>query len=49
MPGWYDIKGTDISDKEDVRGMKEAKNTLDSLIAKQIELGILRASQWRIG
>lgn len=41
MPGWYDIKGMSIADKEDLAGMTESKNTLDSLIAQQIALGIV--------
>lgn len=40
MPGWYDIKGTDISDKEDLVGMTESKKILDHLIGKQIQRGI---------
>ncbi|MFT6387273.1 MAG: phospholipase/carboxylesterase [Cellvibrionaceae bacterium] len=40
MPGWYDIKGVSIADKEDLVGMTESKNTLDSLIDQQMALGI---------
>lgn len=40
MPGWYDIKGMDIADKQDEVGMDESKNTLDDLIEAQIQLGI---------
>jgi len=40
MPGWYDIKGLDIADKQDANGMAEAKNILDDLIAEQITSGI---------
>lgn len=40
MPGWYDIKGMDISGKEDLEGMTESKSFLDSLIQQQIDLGI---------
>jgi len=40
MPGWYDIKGMSIADKEDLVGMTESKNTLDSLIDEQVALGI---------
>ncbi len=40
MPGWYDIKGSDISDREDLPGMTESKTTLDTLIEQQIALGI---------
>lgn len=40
MPGWYDIKGVDIGDKQDAIGMAESKATLDKLIDDQIKLGI---------
>ena len=40
MPGWYDIKGMDITDKEDRPGMKESQATLESLITTQEALGI---------
>ncbi len=40
MPGWYDIKGSDLSDREDLAGITESKATLDSLIDQQIALGI---------
>ncbi len=40
MPGWYDIKGSDLSDREDLAGMIASKATLDSLIDQQIALGI---------
>ncbi|MEM7358443.1 MAG: carboxylesterase [Pseudomonadota bacterium] len=40
MPGWYDIKGMDIADKEDAEGMAESRATLDDLIQAQITLGI---------
>jgi len=40
MPGWYDIKGTKIADKEDALGMAESQATLESLIQQQINLGI---------
>lgn len=40
MPGWYDIKGMDITDKEDLPGMTQSQNMLDALIAEQITKGI---------
>ena len=40
MPGWYDIKGSDISDKEDLPGMTESQQMLESLIEQQIAKGI---------
>lgn len=40
MPGWYDIKGTDLSDKEDLAGMTQSRYILDALIADQMAQGI---------
>ncbi|MBX2846976.1 MAG: dienelactone hydrolase family protein [Acidiferrobacterales bacterium] len=40
MPGWYDIKGMDIADKQDAKGMAESKAMLDELINQQIALGV---------
>ena len=40
MPGWYDIKGMDLADKEDLPGMTESQSFLEGLIADQIERGI---------
>ena len=40
MPGWYDIKGTDIADKEDAEGMAESQAILEGLIESQIDQGI---------
>ena len=40
MPGWYDIKGMNIEDKQDEIGMAESKSLLDSLIEQQIEAGV---------
>lgn len=40
MPGWYDIKGVSIEDKQDEVGMAESKKLLDALIEKQIESGV---------
>ena len=41
MPGWYDIKGVDIADKQDALGMAESQALLDDLIDAQIALGIV--------
>lgn len=40
MPGWYDIKGSDLSDKEDLAGMTDSRETLNALIADQIAKGV---------
>ena len=40
MPGWYDIKGMDITDKEDRAGMTESRFILEALIEEQIAKGI---------
>jgi phospholipase/carboxylesterase len=40
MPGWYDIKGVSIEDKQDAVGMAESRNMLDQIIESQIESGI---------
>ena len=40
MPGWYDIKGMDIKDKQDAIGMAESRKMLDELIGQQIESGV---------
>jgi len=40
MPGWYDIKGVDIADKQDAVGMAESQKILEDLINQQIVLGI---------
>lgn len=40
MPGWYDIKGRDITDKEDLPGMTQSRNLLEGLIAEQVAKGI---------
>lgn len=40
MPGWYDIKGMDLVDKEDRPGMTESQATLEGLIQQQIEQGV---------
>ena len=40
MPGWYDIKGTNIADKEDLPGMTQSRNTVDALIEEQVAKGV---------
>ncbi len=40
MPGWYDIKGMNIEDKQDAKGMAESKQILDDFIDAQLKLGI---------
>ena len=40
MPGWYDIKGVEIEDKQDAVGMSESKEMLDDLIQEQMTLGV---------
>jgi phospholipase/carboxylesterase len=40
MPGWYDIKGVSIEDKQDAQGMAESRDMLDAAIEAQIAGGI---------
>lgn len=40
MPGWYDIKGVSIEDKQDALGMSESQATLESLIQEQVDRGV---------
>jgi phospholipase/carboxylesterase len=40
MPGWYDIKGMSIDQKEDLAGMTESQHMLEAIIAQQISLGV---------
>lgn len=40
MPGWYDIKGMDIKDKQDAAGMAESQATLEGLIQTQLDAGV---------
>lgn len=40
MPGWYDIKGADISDKEDLIGMSESQATVEALISQELDRGV---------
>ncbi len=40
MPGWYDIKGASIADKEDREGFLESSNIISALIQKEVQRGI---------
>jgi len=40
MPGWYDIKGVSIADKQDATGMAESQATLNAFVESQIDAGI---------
>jgi phospholipase/carboxylesterase len=40
MPGWYDIKGMSIEDKQDAVGMRESQATVEGLIDQQIAMGV---------
>lgn len=40
MPGWYDIKGANIEDKQDRIGMGQSRELLEKLIQQQIDSGI---------
>lgn len=40
MPGWYDIKGVDLADKEDLPGITESQTSLEALVTEQIAKGI---------
>ncbi len=40
MPGWYDIKGADIADKQDLAGMRQSQSTLEALISAQVAQGV---------
>ncbi len=40
MPGWYDIKGMDLSDKEDLEGISQSQATVESLIEEQVSKGV---------
>jgi len=40
MPGWYDIKGVTIDDKQDAVGMAESQQLLEGLVEEQIAKGI---------
>jgi len=40
MPGWYDIKGVSIEDKQDAVGMRESSKLLNDIIDAQVATGI---------
>ena len=40
MPGWYDIKGIRIEDKQDADGMRESQAMLEALVQQQVALGV---------
>ena len=40
MPGWYDIKGASIEEKQDAIGMAESQATLEAIIQEQLDQGI---------
>ncbi|HEY7772895.1 MAG TPA: dienelactone hydrolase family protein [Marinagarivorans sp.] len=40
MPGWYDIKGSDLSDKEDLPGITQSQKSLETLIDEQVSMGV---------
>lgn len=40
MPGWYDIKGMDLTDKEDLPGMQSSRAIVENLVEAQIAAGI---------
>lgn len=40
MPGWYDIKGMSLEDKQDAQGMAESQATVEALIDQQVAMGV---------
>jgi phospholipase/carboxylesterase len=40
MPGWYDIKGSKIEDKEDLVGISQSQATVELLIKEQVDKGV---------
>jgi len=40
MPGWYDIKGMGIEDKQDAVGIAESQSLLINIVQQQIESGV---------
>lgn len=44
MPGWYDIKGADLVDKEDFPGITQSQATVEALIAEQVSKGVPSAN-----
>lgn len=39
MPAWYDIKGMELSDKQDIEGMNQSASVIRKLIADQLNDG----------
>jgi len=40
MPGWYDIKGLDMKDKQDREGIEQSRTIVENIIEDQIAKGI---------
>ncbi len=40
MPAWYDIRGADIVDREDEKGLRESQASLEELLAIEKQRGI---------
>jgi phospholipase/carboxylesterase len=40
MPGWYDIKGLNMKDKQDREGIEQSRATVETIIQEQISKGI---------
>lgn len=40
MPGWYDIKGARLEDKQDAEGIRESQALLEALVQQQIANGV---------
>lgn len=40
MPGWYDIKGMSLEEKQDIVGMRESQAMLEGIIDAEINSGI---------
>ena len=40
MPGWYDVKGLSLEEKQDLDGIRESQTMLEGLIAAEIAEGI---------
>ena len=42
MPAWYDIRGTDLDDREDLEGVRLSASRIQDLIEREVERGISR-------
>jgi len=40
MPGWYDITGFSIDEKQDAQGIAESQTTVETLIQQQVDIGV---------